>query len=171
MATYKLPNGKLVSDDMAFTWNGIQYPSNWIKLSTQVDRVAIGLEGPLPAPPWYDQQFYWGYDNEGKLIPKDHAELVTLYCGYCRMNANALLRDTDWMVIREADNGTVISQDWKDWRESIRVAVGVKNAAIAATADTDELAAYITGPDYNAWAPDPNAPVVVAEEPVVEEEA
>ena len=151
MATYKLPNGKLVSDDMAFTWNGIQYPSNWIKLSTQVDRVAIGLEGPLPAPPWYDQQFYWGYDNEGKLIPKDHAELVTLYCGYCRMNANALLRDTDWMVIREADNGAEVPLEVKAYRQMIREKCGIKLTAIEATTTTEELAAYITGPDYPVW--------------------
>ena len=158
MATYKLPNGKLVSDDMAFTWNGIQYPSNWIKLSTQVDRVAIGLEGPLPAPPWYDQQFYWGYDNEGKLIPKDHAELVTLYCGYCRMNANALLRDTDWLVIRETDNGTPVPAEWRTWRESIRTATGVKIDAIETTTTTDELAAYITGADYPVWPSQDPAP-------------
>ena len=156
MATYKLPNGKLVSDDMAFTWDEIQYPSNWIKLSTQEQRDAIGLEGPLPAPPWYDQQFYWGYDDEGKLIPKDHAELVTLYCGYCRMNANALLRDTDWMVIREADNGAEVPLEIKAYRQLVREKCGEKVAAIEATSSTDELAAYITGPDYPVWfAPEP----------------
>lgn len=151
MATYKLPGGKLVSDDMAFTWDEIQYPSNWIKLSTQEQRDAIGLEGPLPAPPWYDQQFYWGYDDEGKLIPKDHAELVTLYCGYCRMNANALLRDTDWMVIREADNGVEVPLEVKAYRQIVREKCGDKVVAIEATTTTDELAAYITGPDYPVW--------------------
>jgi hypothetical protein len=151
MATYKLPNGKLVSDDMAFTWDEIQYPNNWIKFSTQEERDAIGLEGPLPTPPWYDQQFYWGYDDQGKLIPKDHAELVALYCNYCRMNANALLRDTDWMVIREADNGAEVPLEVKAYRQLVREKCGIKVAAIEATTDTAELAAYITSADYNTW--------------------
>jgi hypothetical protein len=146
MSTYQLPNGTTVSDSMAFTYDDIQYPENWIRLSTEEDRENIGLAGPLPEPPWYDQQFYWGPDQ-----PKDHAELVKLYCGYVRLNANAQLRDTDWMVIREADNGTVIDPDIKTLREDIRLAAGTKIAAINATTTTDELAAYITGPDYPVW--------------------
>jgi hypothetical protein len=151
MATYKLSSGKLVSDDKAFTWNNIQYPSNWIKLSTQVERDAIGLEGPLPEPPSYDQQFYWGYNDEGKLIPKDHADLVALYCKYCRMNANALLRETDWMVLRQADNGTEVPLEVKTQRQLIRKKCDEKILAIEATTNTDELAAYINGSDYRQW--------------------
>ena len=159
MATYRLPDGKTVSDDMAFTWDGIQYPSNWIKLSTQEDRDRIGLEGPLAPPPWYDERFYWGYDEDGKLIPKDHAGLVAMYCGYVRANANAILRDTDWIIIREADNGKPADPALKQWRQDIRLATGQKNAAIAATTDTAELAAYITGTEYPVWPSDSPAPV------------
>jgi hypothetical protein len=148
MATYQLPNGTTVSDSMSFTHDGIQYPENWIRLSTELDRERIGLSGPLPEPPWYDQQFYRGPDQ-----PKDHAELVKLYCGYVRLNANAQLRNTDWMVIREADNGTVIDPAIKTLREEIRLAAGAKNAAITATTDTAELASYITGPTYPTWPP------------------
>jgi hypothetical protein len=160
MATYKLPNETLVSDDMAFTWNDIQYPNNWIKLSTQADRDAIGLEGPLPEPQWYDQQFYVGYDDQGLLIPKDHAQLVAQYCDYCRLNANALLRETDWMVIREADNGAEVPPEVKSYRQLVREKCGIKVAAIEATADTDELAAYITSSEYSTW----TAPAAPAEE-------
>lgn len=162
MATYQLPNGITVSDSMAFTYDDIQYPENWIRLSTEEDRENIGLTGPLPEPPWYDQQFYWGPDQ-----PKDHAELVDLYCGYVRLNANAQLRDTDWMVIREADNGTVIDPAIKTLREDIRLAAGTKIAAITATTTTDELAAYITGPDYPVWPSDAVEPIVVEPTPFV----
>jgi hypothetical protein len=159
MATYRLPDGKTVSDDMAFTWNGIQYPSNWIKLSTQPDRDRIGLEGPLAPPPWYDERFYWGYDEDGKLIPKNHAELVAMYCGYVRVNANAILRNTDWIIIREADNGKAADPVLRTWREEIRLAAGSKIYEIEHTADTASLAAYITGADYPAWPSDPYAHV------------
>ena len=145
---------------MAFTYDGIQYPENWIRLSTEEDRERVGLTGPLPEPPWYDQQFYWGPDQ-----PKDHAELVELYCGYVRLNANAQLRETDWMVIREADNGTVIDPDIKTLREDIRLATGTKIAAIIATTTTDELAAYITGAEYPVWPSDAVEPVAVEPTP------
>jgi len=158
MATYQLPNGKTVSDSMAFTYDDIQYPENWIRLSTEEDRERVGLTGPLPEPPWYDQQFYWGPDS-----PKDHAGLVDMYCGYVRLNANAQLRDTDWMVIREADNGTAMDPDIKTLREDIRLAAGTKITAITATTTTDELAAYITGADYPVWPSDAVEPVAVVE--------
>ena len=135
---------------MSFTFNGIQYPENWIRLSTQPDRDRIGLTGPLPEPPWYDQQFYWGPG-----LPKDHAELVELYSGYVRLNANALLRDTDWQVIREADNGTPVPVEVKEWRESIRTACSEKIIHIGTCVDVDELAAYITGSEYPVWPTQP----------------
>jgi hypothetical protein len=160
MATYQLPNGQTVSDSMAFTYDDIHYPENWIRLSTEEDRERVGLTGPLPEPPWYDQQFYWGPDQ-----PKDHSELVQLYCGYVRLNANAQLRDTDWMVIREADNGTVIDPAIKTLREDIRLATGTKITAITATTTTDELAAYITGADYSVWPSDAVEPIAMEPTP------
>ena len=68
-------DGKPLSPDVAFTHDGIQYPANWLRLVSTEEREAIGItEEPDPAA--YDQRFYWGYDAEGNLIPKDHAQLV-----------------------------------------------------------------------------------------------
>jgi hypothetical protein len=39
-----------------------------------------------------------------------------MYCGYVRANANAILRDTDWIIIREADNGKPADPALKQWR-------------------------------------------------------
>jgi hypothetical protein len=150
MATYQLPDGRTVSTDMAFTLDDIQYPNNWLALSTPEDREQRGIEGPLPEPAWYDQRFYWGPD-----LPKDHGQLVEQYSEYVRMNANAILRETDWMVVRESDNGTPVDLETKALRQEIRLAAGEKVAAIEATADTEALAAYITSSDYNQWPPYP----------------
>jgi len=163
-----LLNGQPLAVDTPFTdAKGTKYPANWLRLSTAEEKAAIGIT-EVPDPAQYDQRFYWGYDAEGHLIPKDHGQLVEQWSQQTRTTAGTLLAPSDWMVIREADNGTVVSQDWKDWRESIRVAAGIKNAAIAMTADTDALAGYITGPDYNAWPVDPYAPVPVVEDEVTE---
>jgi hypothetical protein len=151
-------DGKPLSPDVAFTHDGIQYPANWLRLATPEERSAIGItEEPDPQP--YDQRFYWGYDAEGNLIPKDHAQLVEQWSQQTRTTAGTLLQPTDWMIIRQADNGVEADPAIKTWREDIRLATGDKITAIEATTTTDELAAYITGADYPVWPSQDPAPV------------
>jgi hypothetical protein len=164
-------NGQPLAVDRPFTdANGVKYPANWLRLSTEAEKEAIGITW-VPDPPQYDGRFYWGYDAEGHLIPKDHAQLVEQWTQQTRTIANSLLSPTDWIIIREADNGKAADPVLKTWREELRLAAGSKIYEIGQTADTDALAAYITGPDYNAWPVDPYAPAPVDEEPAVEEEA
>lgn len=138
-------DGNALPLDTPFEHDGIQYPANWLRLSTAEEKTAIGIEeAPDPAP--YDQRFYWGHAN-----PKDHAQLVEQWAQQTRATAGTLLSSTDWMVIREADNGTAVSTAVKTWRQDVRDSASAKVEAIEATADTDELAAYVTGEVYSAW--------------------
>jgi len=151
-------DGKPLSPDVAFTATDadgqlIQFPANWLRLSTPDERAAIGIT-EVPDPPVYDQRFYWGPD-----LPKDHTQLVEQWVAQTRTTAGTLLAPTDWMVIRQADNGTEMPLDWKLWRELVRIKTGEKVAAIAATTTTEELAAYITGADYPVWPSDPSQPI------------
>jgi hypothetical protein len=150
-----LLDGKPLSPDRAFTTpDGTQYPANFLRLSTLEEKQAIGItEVPDPEP--YDQRFYWGPG-----LPKDHAQLVEQWTQQARTTANSLLAPTDWVIIREADNGKPADAALKQWREDIRLATGVKVTAIKATADTAELAAYITGTEYPVWPSDPYTPTV-----------
>jgi hypothetical protein len=151
-------NGKPLSPDVAFTTGGIQYPANWLRLATPEEREAIGITEQADPPVW-DQRFAWGYSEDGQLIWKDHTQLVEQWVAQTRTTAGTLIQPTDWMVIREQDNGTVVPESVKALREDIRLATGQKNAAIEATADTAELAAYITGTEYPVWPSDSPAPV------------
>ena len=162
-------DGRPLSPDAPFQHRGIQYPANWLRLASPEEREAIGItEVPDPAP--YDQRFYWGPD-----LPKDHTQLVEQWTQQTRVTANTLLAPTDWIIIREADNGKAADPAIKTWREDIRLATGTKIDAIEATTTTAELAAYITGADYPVWPSDPYAPVEPAPadgvEPVVSGEA
>ena len=150
-------DGKPLSPDNAFTHDGIQYPANWLRLATPEEREAIGI-AEVPDPPYYDQRFYWGPD-----LPKDHDQLVEQWTTQTRTTAGTLLTPTDWMVIREADNGTLIDPDIKGLREDIRLAAGTKITAITDTTTTDELAAYITGPGYSVWPSNAVQPVVAVQ--------
>jgi hypothetical protein len=146
MSTYQLPDGRTVSTDMAFTLGGIQYPNNWLRLSTSADRSTRGITGPLPAPPYYDQRFYWGPNQ-----PKDHAQLVEEYVGHVKRNVAALLSDTDWYLARQAETGASIPAAVLTYRTALRASSDTKEAAIKATANTDALAAYVLGTDYPVW--------------------
>ena len=150
-------DGRPLSPDAPFQHRGIQYPANWLRLATPEERTAIGIE-EVPDPPSWDQRFYWDYDAEGHLIPKDHAQLVEQWIAQTRTTANTLLSPTDWIIIREADNGKAADPVLRTWREQIRLAAGSKVYEIEHTADTPALAAYITGADYPAWPSDPYAP-------------
>jgi hypothetical protein len=163
-----LLNGQPLAVDTPFTdAKGNRYPANWLRLSTAEEKEAIGItEVPDPEP--YDQRFYWGYDAEGHLIPKDHAQLVEQWTAQTRTTANSLLSPTDWIIIREVDNGKAADPVLKTWREEIRLAAGSKVYEIGQTIGTDALAAYITGADYPAWPVDPYAPVPVVEDEVAE---
>ena len=148
-------NNQPLSPDSAFTdpATGVQYPANWLRLASPEERVAIGItEVPDPAP--YDQRFYWGPE-----LPKDHGQLVEQWVSQTRTTANTLLIPTDWQVIREADNGKLMSAETKANRQFIREAAGSKITAINATTTTAELAAYITSNDYSNWNPVPEPAV------------
>lgn len=145
-------DGRPLSPDVAFTHDGIQYPANWLRLASPAEREAIGItEAPDPTP--YDQRFYWGPD-----LPKDHTQLVEQWTQQTRTTAGTLLTPTDWLVIREADNGVLVPDEVKARRQEIRDFSGTKVAAIEATITTKELAAYITSADYSAWDAAPTEP-------------
>lgn len=151
-------DGKPLGLDVPFEANGVLYPANWLRLASPAEREAIGITEE-PDPPTYDQRFYWGFTASGTLIPKDHDDLVKTWTDNTRQTANGLLSPTDWMVVREADNGTVVPSGVRAWRQEIRYACEGKVLTIELTQDTPTLADYITyvspsggaTTDYNYW--------------------
>ena len=144
-------DGKPLSPDRAFTTSdGTQYPANWLRLSSPEERAAIGITEQPDAPTW-DQRFYWGYDNDGNLIPKDHGELVTQWVAQVKTTAGTLLTSTDWYIVRESETGLEAPQSVLDRRSAVRDLSNGKEAFLRSTASTEELAAYVTGPDFNVW--------------------
>jgi hypothetical protein len=165
-----LLDGNPLALDVPFvTADGTEYSADWLRSSTPEERDAIGIIEASDSPAWWDQRFYWGYDENGNLIPKDHGQLVKLWSEQTRQTANTLLSPNDWMIVREADNGVPVDPAWRTWRENVRLAAGSKVFEIEATTTTDELAAYITGPDYPVWPPDPTQPQPTPPEPVVDD--
>jgi hypothetical protein len=152
-----LLDGKRLPLDRAFTHptTNVQYPATWLRMTTLAEKEAIGItEVPDTSSPAYDQLFYWGVDN-----PKDHAQLVEQWVAQVKQTAGTLLAPTDWYITRQAETGSAVPQDVLDRRAEIRTYSNTKEAAITATTTTDELAAYITGSEFNVWEvlPEPEA--------------
>lgn len=153
-------DGKPLALDTPFEANGTLFPANWLRLASPEEREAQGIT-EVADPPYYDQRFYWGYTSSGTLIPKDHGQLVSGWVDTTRQTANSILITTDWMVVREADNGTPMSSGVKTWRQETRNSCEGKVVVIRSTQTTDELASYITGPLYPVW-PQLDTPPVAA---------
>lgn len=143
-------NKKPLPLDVPFTHNGIQYPANWLRLATPDERAAIGITEKPDDPVW-DQRFFWGYDKDGGLIPKDHKQLISTWKEQTRTTAGTLLSPTDWMITREVDNKTPTDPTVKSWRQAIRLSCNDKVDKIAKTRDTFDLASYVTSVDYSSW--------------------
>ena len=131
-------DGKTLSYDRAFTHDDINYPANWLRLSTLAEKNAIGIT-EVADPAWYNQKFYWGVDN-----PKDIDDLKTNWIAQQKDTAGKLLAATDWMVTRKAETDTAIPADTTTYRTAVRTVCGEREAQITACADTDALCALIT---------------------------
>jgi hypothetical protein len=141
-------NGKTLRLDKAFTTeDGRQFPRNWLRLSTKAERDALGIvETPDVVTPSYDQRFYWGPNN-----PKDHAQLVEQWTSTIKQTAGTLLAPTDWYITRQVETGLQAPQSVLDRRSAIRAISNEKEAFLATTTTTEELASYVTSPTFHAW--------------------
>lgn len=132
-------NNKPLSYDRAFTHADIQYPANWLRLSTLEERNALGITEVADAPS-YDQRFYWGVDN-----PKDLAELKTQWKATQSQIADSLLTPSDWRVTRAAELGQAVASVWLTYRGAVRSACNTRQTEINAAADVPALIELLFG--------------------------
>ena len=52
-------DGNPLAVDVAFSHNDINYPANWLRLSTADEKTALGIT-EVADDPVYDSRFYWG---------------------------------------------------------------------------------------------------------------
>ena len=163
---YKLGSRRLALD-VAWEYNDVQYPANWLRLSSAQDRAELGIIWE-DASPTYNQKWYWGKDSDGNLIPKTYTDLKALWIAKTKETANTLLQPSDWRVIKAKERGTTMNATWKTWRQTIRDECTTMVTAIEATADVgdtsphadfgrvESLQQYIEGGSYNVWTADPD---------------
>ena len=128
--------GRSWSDD-----KGNQYPSNWLALTTDAEKKAVGLvwEDDLK---WYDERFYWSADNPKAIDDVTDKEgnvkkgLKTIHKAQTKATAKSLLEPTDWYVIRKTEDSTAtIPTNVTTYRAAVRTASGTIETAITNASD------------------------------------
>ena len=140
----------LVPAGTAFTWEGVNYPSNWCNLSSPEEKAAIGMVDVVyEARP--DDRYYWVTEappviDDNKVTigytatPKDLADLQKQATEQVNQAAGSILTPSDYMVIKATETVEPINPDWSEWRETIREQARSQKAAIAACVSVEELA-------------------------------
>ncbi len=128
-----LLNDKPLAIDTPFEHDGVQYPANWLRLSTAEEKAALGItEVPDPAP--YDDRFYWGVGQ-----PKDLDMVKSMMTAQVKQTAASLLMPTDWKIIRATEAGGTVDEATLAYRSSVREASNAAEGSIAAAESVDEL--------------------------------
>jgi hypothetical protein len=156
-----LINGKHLPEGVGFRdANGIQYASNWLNLSTEEEKLAIGITWVADPVP-FDTRFYWDtnlpkaledklevkedgtplykqvYDKATESMVDTTEQVVTKglksnFIAQVKNTAGSLLAQTDWYIIRKAERNVDVPAD-----------VVTKRANTIA--ESDRLEAAITG--------------------------
>ena len=138
-----LLDNKTLPLDAPFKHNGVQYPANWLRLTSLEEKQAIGITEVEDTTVHYDDRFYWGVDH-----PKDLATLKTLWTTTVKQTANSLLSQTDWMVIRKAERDVAIPEATATYRAGVITECTRLVTAIAGAADVPALATVVTAQNW-----------------------
>jgi len=144
---FKLDN-KTLPLDVAFTSNGINYPANWLRLTTLDEKKAIGIT-EVADPATFDERFYTAPDTA-----KDLAALKTYWVKIQKDWAGTLLGKYDWYVVRKAEKTTAIPSNVSTYRDAVRTACTAREGEINGAANVEALKTLIDGTGITAWPAD-----------------
>ena len=166
---YQIGDRKLPLDVAWTDADGIQRPANWLRLSTERDRELLGITWVAETNQVWDQRFYWGYDSDNNLIPKqlnDEPEvdengdetgrtqtgLKTLWKAKQDEIAASLLAPSDWRVVKELEVNssfsaakTAFPTEWQTYRAAVRTACNTRQSEIDACSDVAALKELLFG--------------------------
>jgi len=145
-----------------FKLDGVQYPQNWLNLSTPQEKARLGIVDVVYGQR-ADDRYYWVSENapvvDGGVVkvdytatPKDLFECQNQAVSAVNAAAYSILLPSDWMVVKAFETGVAVASDWAAWRQKIRDEAAAQVAAITACKDIDSLAALAPV----QWANDPN---------------
>ena len=165
-------DGNPLAVDVAFTHNDINYPANWLRLSTADEKTALGIT-EVADDPVYDSRFYWNDgtaktltdtnevdENGDPLLDENGNQMVTLGVKSVlkaqeKKIAKSLLNTYDWQVVRKAEKGTAMDSAVVTYRDGIRTAYTTRKTEIDNCADTAALVTLYSSTEQSdkTWKP------------------
>ena len=155
---YSSTDGQYIQEGTPFTIDGVQYPANWLNLSTPEEKTALGLEEVVATnSPANDQYYYVSTELNGATLtyvntPMNLTSVKTNAISQVLTSAYSLLQPNDWMVVKAFETSTAINADWNTWRASVRATADATRTAITGAADVDAVAAIMSA---ISWAKSP----------------
>ena len=140
-------DGNPLAVDVAFSHNDIQYPANWLRLSTAEEKTAIGIT-EVEDPKVYDSRFYWGNGSAKELddtketidgVEYTYLGVKSVLKAQEKDIANSLLAKYDWYIVRKAEKSTAIPSAITTYRDGVRTACDTREKEIDACSDTAAL--------------------------------
>ena len=155
--TFKI-DGKTLPTDVAFTSKGINYPANWLRLTTLDEKKAIGIT-EVSDEPTYDQRFYWSASKAKSL--EDTTEKVdgvdtvikglkAQWIDQQKLSAGSLLQKYDWYVIRKLEESTDIPANVSKFRDDVRTVCNSRETQIKGVTDVTALKTLVDG-NFTKW--------------------
>ena len=152
-------NGNPLVVDVAFSHNDIQYPANWLRLSTAEEKTAIGITEVADAPT-YDSRFYNG-DGSAKALDDENA----------KDSEGNLLKNPDGSqmvilgvksILKAQEKATAIPTAITTYRDAVRTACDTREKEIDACSDTAALVTLYSykedgTPNMTQYPVDPNS--------------
>ena len=131
-------DGKKLRQGRPFSHNGIQYPGNWLNLTSADEKAAIGITWEAdPAP--YNSKFYISADT-----PREVADVKPSMLTEQDNAAHNLLSPTDWYVVRKYETSTAIPVGITSFRTAVRDTCEARKVAINGAADIPALVGVST---------------------------
>lgn len=149
-----------IAYDVPFTneGTGIQYPANWLRISNDRDKQAIGMVWEEPEATNYDQRFYWSADNPKQLddVTDDDGNtttgLKTLWKAKQNDIAASLIGESDKRIIKALDEATSFAEfkaakpsNYTTYRAAVRTACNTRQTEIDNCSDVAALKELLFG--------------------------
>jgi hypothetical protein len=173
-----LLNGNPLAVDVPFTVGDINYPANWLRLSSAQEKKDLGITEVADAPV-FDGRFYNGdgsakelddvdaKDEDGNLLKNpDGSQMViqgvkSVLKAQEKVTAGTLLAPYDWYVVRKAEKSTAIPTAITTFRDGVRTACDTREKEIDACSDTAALVTLYSykddgTPNMTQYPEDPN---------------
>lgn len=142
-----------ISNPKAMTINNVQYPfSIFTKAWTDEQRKALGIVPYVYEGNATENMFYTSSESspvveENRVVvtrsqtARDIDDIKTTMKNHVSSVLQSTLQQTDWIVIREQDNGTAKPEDLAKWRTDLRAKAAALETAIDEKSDVAGLEA------------------------------